>query len=121
MQRPFLRELGASTVRTLLPTIAPSIIAVVLMPTTAALWTSESKKSARASALRGSAPSRGQTAALPRDDRSNSRQRPACVRMGPDENPDPAQRLHTAVPKRCAPARDEVGSGVWVIAGFEQT
>ena len=33
---------GASTVSTLFPTIAASIIAVVLIPTTAALWASVS-------------------------------------------------------------------------------
>ena len=49
---------GASGASTLLPRIAASISALVLMPTTAALCASESKKSARASPASGWAPAR---------------------------------------------------------------
>ena len=50
------RTPAPATVRTLLPTIAASIIAVVLIPTTAAPWESESKKPALASSPTGREP-----------------------------------------------------------------
>ena len=110
---------GASTVSTLLPTIAASIIAVVLIPTTAALCASESKKSARASSVTTAVPSRGQTATLPKRERSTSRQWSRSLGWG--RTAIPIRRSRSSPEERSASIHPvtKPDSALSVIAGFE--
>ena len=96
---------GASGASTLLPRIAASSSALVLMPTTAALCASESKKSARASPASGCAPPGGQIGDVAVLGEVDAVPLARVLRMGPDDDPQPAQGISSGRARSAASQR----------------
>ena len=105
---------------TLLPTIAASISALVLIPTTAALCASESKKSARASPASGCAPPRGQTATFADVGEVDAVPLGGVLRVRPDEHAELARALGARPRGAAEPARGRTPTSSGAMNGDEQ-